>query len=605
MALLATNNITIVDVEDGLDGRSIVSIVSSNNISRSTFRNWVAGSSLYTFSAVGRVPKDAVPGAIASISFTVTTENKKALAVGEIVSVSGASIRIKISGYVEPGENGEPGAPGTPGAPGAPGKDGRGTKSLKSYYMLTPTLSPIPTYNAASNLLKDQYLTTSRNNLLINANPNPANEKANEFVVSSYGSGSIVTEMTSPNNARAWTGSPYTFYRTDGSSGNKDIRQAVQLAANTTYTMSIWVRNRQGQTGSNPKLLLRAFGPNEAANRISDNRTLGTIPDWELYSYVFTTSVAGKYLIQFGQGPGRIMEFSMPRLIQGDIRENWSHTTLTPTATKPYLWQWQREYYTDGSWVDIGPALMAGVGTNGVDGRGVRTIDTWYLVSNSQTGITRNTTGWSKTPQIPTMDKKFIWTYIEITLTDGSKQYQGPYISGVYGDKGVQVNGTTYYTWVKYADNERGDNMSSSPAGKRYLGLAWNKESETPSNTASDYTWSPMFANPQIGGRNLFRMSLLGPSYGPTNWALVAENNYVSFTVPTNANTTWGSGIQFLYNVNHEMFMYSGETLMFSMDVKVSRDTRRRVDVNNFVRNTGGSKKATGSNDQNVETMGG
>jgi hypothetical protein len=45
--------------------------------------------------------------------------------------------------------------------------------------------------------------------------------------------------------------------------------------------------------------------------------------------------------------------------------------------------------------------------------------------------------------------------------------------------------------------------MSDSPTGKRYLGLAWNKTTATESNTASDYNWSPLYDNVEVGGRNL------------------------------------------------------------------------------------------------------
>ena len=56
-------------------------------------------------------------------------------------------------------------------------------------------------------------------------------------------------------------------------------------------------------------------------------------------------------------------------------------------------------------------------------------------------------------------------------------------------DTGVlQPNGK--YTWVKYADNSAGGNLSDSPAGKRYIGLAYDKPSRTESARAADYHWS-------------------------------------------------------------------------------------------------------------------
>ena len=60
--------------------------------------------------------------------------------------------------------------------------------------------------------------------------------------------------------------------------------------------------------------------------------------------------------------------------------------------------------------------------------------------------------------------------------------------TGAIGPKGE--DGQQYYTWIKYADNASGANMSDSPNGKSYIGLAYNKTTSTESNVASDYTWA-------------------------------------------------------------------------------------------------------------------
>lgn len=65
----------------------------------------------------------------------------------------------------------------------------------------------------------------------------------------------------------------------------------------------------------------------------------------------------------------------------------------------------------------------------------------------------------------------------EVTVTDVSD-----------GEPGK--NGTTYYTWFKFADDEYGNGMSDSPNGKYYIGFAYNKESQTESNNPADYQWS-------------------------------------------------------------------------------------------------------------------
>jgi hypothetical protein len=69
--------------------------------------------------------------------------------------------------------------------------------------------------------------------------------------------------------------------------------------------------------------------------------------------------------------------------------------------------------------------------------------------------------------------------------------------SKIKGDQGLQgvpgkdgVDGKTHYTWIKYADDDKGNGISNEPTGKTYIGLAYNKTTQTESNTPSDYMWS-------------------------------------------------------------------------------------------------------------------
>ena len=49
-------------------------------------------------------------------------------------------------------------------------------------------------------------------------------------------------------------------------------------------------------------------------------------------------------------------------------------------------------------------------------------------------------------------------------------------------------DGESLYTWIRYADSPT-SGMSSDPTGKKYMGIAYNKSSPTPSNNYGDYTW--------------------------------------------------------------------------------------------------------------------
>lgn len=70
--------------------------------------------------------------------------------------------------------------------------------------------------------------------------------------------------------------------------------------------------------------------------------------------------------------------------------------------------------------------------------------------------------------------------------------------------------GDTRYMWIKYADDDKGNGMSDDPTGKKYIGFAFNKDTETPSEEPSDYKFVKYVADYEgleIGGRNLLRNS--------------------------------------------------------------------------------------------------
>ena len=89
-------------------------------------------------------------------------------------------------------------------------------------------------------------------------------------------------------------------------------------------------------------------------------------------------------------------------------------------------------------------------------------------------------------------------TYIAIkqvlgvpTASDNPADYRGLWVKfvgeGVPGPPGE--NGQPTYTWLKYADDYQGTNMTDDPTGKYYIGLATNKLTATESNDPKDYKW--------------------------------------------------------------------------------------------------------------------
>lgn len=198
----------------------------------------------------------------------------------------------------------------------------------------------------------------------------------------------------------------------------------------------------------------------------------------------------------------------------------WVTNPPTLTSTNKYLWNYERIEYTNGTFKETAKRVI-GVygdkgntgatgqtgpqgpqGQTGATGNGIKTVVNKYLATNLVTGVTESTSGWTDAVQNVTATKKYLWNYEILTYTNGNTIKTKPCIIGVYGDKGDKGetgaqgvpgpkgdNGKQLYTWLKYADSPT-TGMSDSPDGKKYIGLAYNKDSATESNNYSDYTWS-------------------------------------------------------------------------------------------------------------------
>lgn len=148
---------------------------------------------------------------------------------------------------------------------------------------------------------------------------------------------------------------------------------------------------------------------------------------------------------------------------------------------------------TDYTWNKVkGEQGPQGIpGPKGADGQ---SLYTWVKYADSPTS------GMSDYPT----NKKYIGLAYNKTTPVESTNYADYQWAKIEGDQGAPgAPGTTTYTWVKYADDDKGAGMSDSPVGKRYLGLAYNKTTQTESTNPADYSWSPLYDNVKVGGVNL------------------------------------------------------------------------------------------------------
>ena len=141
----------------------------------------------------------------------------------------------------------------------------------------------------------------------------------------------------------------------------------------------------------------------------------------------------------------------------------------------------------DGEDGEPGPEGPAGpIGPPGADGK---SLYTWIKYADSPT------TGMSDTPE----GKQYMGIAYNQESPVESTDY-GDYKWSLITGEGVPgpagEDGKTYYTWIRYADDASGNGMSDKPAGKDYIGIAYNQESRTESNNPKDYVWS-LFRGPQ------------------------------------------------------------------------------------------------------------
>ena len=116
----------------------------------------------------------------------------------------------------------------------------------------------------------------------------------------------------------------------------------------------------------------------------------------------------------------------------------------------------------------------------GDPGVGISSITEYYLATESSSGVTTSTSGWTTTVQTINETKKYLWLYEVIKYTNDTINTKSPRIVGVYGETGNGIESiTNYYLATNYSAN-----VTTSTSGwttavqtmtetKKYL---WNYE---------------------------------------------------------------------------------------------------------------------------------
>ena len=159
---------------------------------------------------------------------------------------------------------------------------------------------------------------------------------------------------------------------------------------------------------------------------------------------------------------------------------NWQQQVpeMTPGS---FLWTRTQFSYTDGSTTTLYSVSYQGEngsqGIPGPAGEDGRTLYTWIKYADTPTsGMSDNPDG-----------KKYLGISYNNESAIESTNYSDYQWSEVQGKDGVPgpagEDGQTLYTWIKYATSASGANMSDSPDGRDYIGIAYNKTTPTESNS--------------------------------------------------------------------------------------------------------------------------
>lgn len=203
----------------------------------------------------------------------------------------------------------------------------------------------------------------------------------------------------------------------------------------------------------------------------------------------------------------------------------WTTTVQSISASKKYLWNYEKVIYTNGSTDSTDPCVIGAygdkgqTGATGATGNGISSITEYYQVSTSNSTAPSS---WLTTVPTLTATKKYLWNYEHIAYTNGTSSDGKKRVIGVYGDKGA--TGSTGATGTGISSITVEFYLSTSKTTQ--TGGSWT--TTQPTWTTGKYLWtrqkivyknpaSTVYTTPQcdssweavneveVGGRNLLR----------------------------------------------------------------------------------------------------
>ncbi|MFI3294064.1 MAG: leucine-rich repeat domain-containing protein, partial [Rikenellaceae bacterium] len=149
----------------------------------------------------------------------------------------------------------------------------------------------------------------------------------------------------------------------------------------------------------------------------------------------------------------------------------WTTAVQTASSTKPYLWNYERIYFDDGTYSNTTPSIIGNYASDGAAGKGISTIVEYYAINDSTTAPA---SGWTTSVQTPTSTDRYLWNYEVITYTDNTSTTTSKRIIGVYGETGADGVGV-------YQIYKRAKSQPSTPSGTAYPPEGWSTSTDSAS----------------------------------------------------------------------------------------------------------------------------
>ena len=305
------------------------------------------------------------------------------------------------------------------------------------------------------------------------------------------------------------------------------------------------IDGEKGDAGKGISSIVEQYYQSTSATAQSGGSWSATVPTWADGKYIWTRSVitytdsttsTTSPICVTGQKGGTGVGISSVDVwyyqsTSATALSGGSWSTTAPTwVDGKYVWTKTITTYTNNTTDETDAVCITGQrgsqGVQGPKGNDGQQYYTWVKYADTPTsGMSDNPDG-----------KVYIGlAYNKTTATESTtySDYMWSLIKGETGAVGPKGNdGQQYYTWIKYADNASGANMSDSPSGKSYIGLAYNKTTSTESNTASDYTWA-LFKGDK--GNDGVGISSTTVTYGVSDSSSTQPSSWQS-TIPTVAD---------------------------------------------------------------------